>query len=121
MILEVATGRLIETIVVPLDVADLGSLGSGWHFDWSVAHRRFEVYRVKTRDDPTMIHAMIALTRRSNFVEVDLLECHPINVGRNKRFDGAAGLLFAFAAQLSFDLGGEGFVAFNSKRRCCTK
>jgi len=64
---------------------------------------------------PDEIVGLVALRRRENHVEVILLESHPRHVGRTKRFWGIAGSLFAFAAQLSFDLGGEGFVAIDAK------
>jgi hypothetical protein len=44
-----------------------------------------------------------------------LIENHPLNVGRRKRFSGVAGNLFAFACKLSFELGHEGFVSFVAK------
>ena len=48
-------------------------------------------------------------------VEGGLLESHPQHVGKAKRFRGIAGSLFAFAAQLSFAIGGEGFVTIDAK------
>jgi hypothetical protein len=46
---------------------------------------------------------------------VTLLESHPQNVGRTKKFRGIAGSLFAFAVQLSFELGGDRFIAIDAK------
>ena len=55
------------------------------------------------------------MMRRGNFVEVTLLESHPLQVGRAKRFRGIAGSLLAFAALLSREIGGDGFVAMEAK------
>ncbi len=49
------------------------------------------------------------------YVEVTLLESRPRDVGRPKSVRGIAGSLLAFAAQLSFSLGGEGFVIIDAK------
>ena len=46
---------------------------------------------------------------------VNLLESHPKNVGRRKKYAGVAGNLMAFAARLSRDAGFGGFVAFVAK------
>jgi hypothetical protein len=55
------------------------------------------------------------LRRHENYVEVTLLESHPENIGQSKRFRGIPGSLFAFAARLSFELGGEGFISIDAK------
>lgn len=46
-----------------------------------------------------------------------LLESAPFNIGRNKLYEGVSGNLVAFACQLSFQRGGEGFVSFESKTK----
>jgi hypothetical protein len=44
-----------------------------------------------------------------------LLESAPFNIGRRKLYEGVPGNLVAFACKLSFQRGGDGFVAFESK------
>ena len=53
--------------------------------------------------------------RCENYVEVRFLESRPGEVGRTKKFRGIAGSLLAFAARLSFDLGGDGFILLVAK------
>ena len=62
------------------------------------------------------ILGLLALRRHENYVEdLTLLESDPRDVGRSKRFRGIPGSLFAFAAQLSFEIGGEGFIAIDAR------
>ena len=46
---------------------------------------------------------------------MNLLEAAPHNFGENKIYEGVAGNLVAFACKLSFDLGYDGYVAFEPK------
>ena len=90
-------------------------MGPGWRFDWRDAVESVEVFKLIDPAAPDAILGLLALRRHENYVEVTLLESHPQNVGRTKRFRGIAGSLFAFAAQLSFAIGGEGFIAIDAK------
>ena len=44
-----------------------------------------------------------------------LIESAPFNKGRNKTYIGVPGNLVAFACRVSFQRGGAGYLAFNSK------
>ena len=46
-----------------------------------------------------------------------LLESAPFNIGKEKIYEGIPVNLVAFACKLSFQRGGEGFVAFESKTK----
>ena len=48
-------------------------------------------------------------------VYVNLLESHPQNVGRKKKFEGVAGNLMAYAAKLFQSLGIGGALSFEAK------
>ncbi len=115
MIEDVETGRLITAEVLPVEPHDIRGLGSGWRFDWPAAVVRDEVFKLIDPTAPDAILGLLALRRRENYVEVTLLESSPQDVGRTKRFGGIAGSLFAFAARLSFELGGDGFIAIDEK------
>src|SRR5207244_5236604 len=94
---------------------DVRELGAGWRFDWRAAVESAQVFKLIDPAAPDAILGLLALRRHENYVEVTLLESHPQNVGRTKRFRGIPGSLFAFAAQLSFAIGGEGFIAIDAK------
>jgi len=115
MIEDVETGRLIATDVRPVEADDLLRLGPGWRFDWRAAVEGIEVFKLIDPGAPDAIQGLLALKRHKNYVEVTLLESHPQNVGRTKRFRGIPGCLFAFAARLSIEIGGEGFIAIDAK------
>jgi hypothetical protein len=115
MIEHVETGRIITTEVRPVEPDDFQRLGPGWRFDWRDAVESMEVFKLIDPAAPGAILGLLALRRHENYVEVTLLESHPQNVGRTKRFRGIPGSLFAFAAQLSFAIGGEGFIAIDAK------
>ncbi len=112
---EVATGRTLVTDVQRATRADLKSLGPEWKFDWVKELRRGEVFKLVVPEVGQEIHGLISLSREADHVFAHLVENHPQNVGRRKRFSGVAGNLFAHAAKLSFDLGHDGFVSFVAK------
>jgi hypothetical protein len=115
MIEEVKTGRIVTTDVRPVEPADFQHRGLSWRFDWRTAVESEEVFKLIDPAVPDSILGLVALRRHENYVEVTLLESHPQNVGRTKRFRGIPGSLFAFAAQISFAIGGEGFIAIEAK------
>lgn len=57
----------------------------------------------------------MSLSRETGFIQLHLLESHPENVGRSKKFKGVAGNLVAFAACMAIELGFKGHVAFEAK------
>lgn len=115
MIEEVETGRLIATEVRPVEPDDFRALGPGWRFDWRTAVKAAEVFKLLNPTAPNEILGLLALKRRRNYVEVTLLESHPQHVGKTKKLRGIPGSLFAFAAELSFAIGGEGFITIDAK------
>jgi hypothetical protein len=62
-----------------------------------------------------MIQGLMSLTFRSDHVYIYLLESTSYNIGKNKIYEGVPGNLVAFACDLSFKKGGEGFMSFTSK------
>jgi hypothetical protein len=115
MISEVETGRLIATEVRPVEAADFRRLGPGWKLRWRATVKVSEVFKLIDPAAPNAILGLIGLVRRESYVEVTLLESHPQQVGRAKTFRGIAGSLLAFAALLSLEIGGEGFIAMEAK------
>lgn len=119
MIEDVQSGRLIQTVVQPVERGELQDLGSGWRFDWLAEAAKGEangkVFKLIDPEKPDVVLGLMALRPCTNYLEVTLLENNPENVGSNRHFRGIAGSLLAFAAQLSFQLGGEGFIAIDAK------
>ncbi len=115
MIEDIRTGRLIATDIRPIEVSDLRALGLGWRFDSRASVESMEVFKLIDPVAPDTILGLLGLKRCENYIEVGLLESHPHHVGRAKSFRGIPGNLLAFAAQLSFQLGGEGFITIDAK------
>jgi hypothetical protein len=113
---DARTGRSYQTNIRRANLVDVKSLASeGWRFDWAAEMSESEVYKLTAPKLGSTVHGLISLTRAAGFVQINLVECHPENVGRRKKYQGAAGNLFAFAASLAFDLGHNGFVMFIAK------
>jgi hypothetical protein len=112
---EVATGLSFDTDIALAKATDIHRLAAGWNFDWKQERSEREVYRLIAPAVGSTIQGLISLERREDHVFVSLLECHPQNVGRKKKYAGVAGNLMAFAAKLSQDTGFGGFVAFMAK------
>ena len=112
---EVGTGRKLDTSIERATRSDLKGLGPGWKFEWLAELRRHEVYKLVVPELDDEIHGLVSLSREADHVFTHLVENHPLNVGREKRYEGVAGNLFAFAAKLSFELGHQGFVCFVAK------
>lgn len=73
------------------------------------------MFKLVAADEPDSILGLMSLVRQEGYVEVNLLENSPPNVGAGKIFKGIAGSLLAFAAKLSFGLGHEGVIMLMSK------
>jgi hypothetical protein len=112
---DVETHDLIATEVGPVEPDDLRDLAPDWKFDWRSAVAGIEVFKLIDPTAADAILGLLAIRRHDNYVEVTLLESLPGSVGRTKKFVGIPGSLFAFAAQLSFAIGGEGFIAIEAK------
>ena len=112
---EVATGRSYDTQITRAKLRDVRSLTGDWRFDWKAELKAHEVYRLTIPHFGPEIEGLISWMRRPGFVQVMLIENHPRNIGRQKKFAGVAGNLMASAAKLSIDLGNEGYIAFDAK------
>ncbi len=109
-----ATGESLETMFRPAQYNDIASL-EDWAFSWVQALKDHEVYIMTTRQNPDWIQGMIALNVEKAFVFVHLVENSPSNRGKNAIYKGVGGNLSAFACQLSFDKGCDGYVVFEAK------
>jgi hypothetical protein len=113
---EVRTGRSYPTDIGRASLTGVKNLASdGWRFNWTVELSESEVYKLTAPKLGSTIHGLISLSKAAGFVQINLVECHPENVGRKKKYQGVAGNLFAFAANMAFDLGHDGFVMFIAK------
>lgn len=115
------SGDSFATEVVRLTKADLkqATKKSGWNFNWKkeLDDNAKEVYKLVITSSPDIIQGLLSLTIEPDHIFMNLVESAPFNIGKNKLYEGVAGNLVAFACQLSFQRGFDGFVAFDAKTK----
>lgn len=105
-LLDNATGELVDTEYLKASASDIEKIGAGgWLFDWTAPDlHNAEIYKlcVKGEDE---IQGLVAITveQRNLAVHLQLAESAPHNKGKNKKYDGVGGHLFAIAVQISLE------------------
>lgn len=112
---QVATGRSYDTDISSATLTNLRQITSAWNFDWRAELAEREVFKLTVPKLGAKIQGLISLVRMEDHVYVNLLESHPQNVGRKKKFEGVAGNLMAYAAKLFQSLGFGGALSFEAK------
>ncbi|MEJ7736986.1 MAG: hypothetical protein WKF97_06130 [Chitinophagaceae bacterium] len=115
---DAATGKSLDTDVLPLILTDLKTVlkKDGWRFNWK-SELRYEdrqLYKLIVKGEST-IQGLISLQPVENYIEMHLIETAPHNYGSSKKYVGVPGNLVAYACKMSFDAGFEGFVGFTAK------
>lgn len=115
------SGESFPTTVSLVNLTELKSVTKikGWNFNRKAELKKNDhhVYKLTTRDNPTIIHGLISLKMEEDHVFVSIIENAPFNVGKTKLYKGVPANLFAYACKVSWDLGNQGSVAFVSKTR----
>ncbi|HMF73753.1 MAG TPA: hypothetical protein VK616_19865 [Flavitalea sp.] len=115
---DAATGKNLDTDVIPVIITDLKMVlkKHGWRFNWrsEFKYKDRQLYKLVVRGE-TMIQGLISLQPVENYIEMHLIETAPHNYGSSKKYVGVPGNLVAFACKMSFDFGFEGFVGFRAK------
>lgn len=109
------TGDIVDTeyseCIEPIRKKDY----SGWKFDWSkTTLNGYTIYELFLKDDD-IVQGRISLKIDGGVADVDIVETAPHNFGRNGKYIGVGGHLFAIACQCSLEAGRDGVVAFTSK------
>jgi hypothetical protein len=116
---NVVTGESFSTEVLPLAKPDLEHLTKrdGWKFSWKKEYQQPDrsVFKLTIAGEPTVIHGLVSLGVKEDYVEMYLIENAPSNFGKNKTYSGVAGNLVAFVCKRSVELGFDGFVGFTAK------
>lgn len=108
------TSKLVKTTYREFSLLEVKKLTKGWGFNWvQTFQEKYRVYGITLETGE--LQGLISLALRQGFIEVSLVESAPSNVGKDGRYEGVGGHLFAIAAKLSYDLGAEGFVSFIAK------
>ena len=115
------SGESFPTSINLVILSDLKSVtnSKGWNFNWKseLKKKDHQVYKLTTRDNPTIIHGLISLKIEEDHVFVSIIENAPFNIGKTKLYKGVPANLFAYACKVSWDAGNQGSVAFVSKTK----
>ena len=108
-----------EKVPCTVEFAKIQELKSlkNWLFDWEKEYQNEEniIYKLITIQN-NFIHGLTSVKKiNKELLFLNLLETSPINKGKNKMYENVVGILFAYACKLSFDLGYDGFCAFDTK------
>jgi hypothetical protein len=117
-ILDVKTGEKISASIERVALSDLKKVRRerNYEFNWN-EYKNQEVYKLVINDND-VLGLMCVLDHpapEDNYLEIVLLEVRKDQRGPSKRYDRIAGCLIAFAADLSFSFGHQGFVLLISK------
>jgi hypothetical protein len=116
------TGKSYETLVIPVcnDEMKVIHKKDGWQFNWKKEYKidSRQIFKLIIEGD-TEIQGLISVQEivDERFIEMHLIESAPHNFGKNKRFLGVPANMVAFVCKKSFELGYDGFAAFNAKTR----
>lgn len=113
---DTETGELVQTIYEKVNKKELSEL-KGWNFNWLDDDLKdAEIYKLCIAGDKE-IQGLVAVTdfQKDMAVYVNIAESAPHNLGKNKKFNGVGGHLFAIAAHISIEKGYGGFVFMDAK------
>jgi hypothetical protein len=115
------SGESFPTTITLVKLAELKSVtkANRWNFNWKAEVKKNDqqVYKLTTRDNPTIIHGLVSLKLEEDHIFVSIIENAPFKIGKTKLYKGVPANLIAYACKVSWDLGNQGAVAFVSKTR----
>mgnify|MGYP006288116483 CR=1 FL=1 len=121
-LLDVRTGNWLEAEIARISEQDIQEIdkSSRFQFDWKkeLIHEIYKIYLVK---DESVV-GLVALKDipQEIRVHIQLIESSRYNTGKQKRIDRIPGCLIAFACELSFKKGYDGFVSLTPKTQLVT-
>lgn len=120
-LVDCQSGKIIDTHYSLASENELKT--NGWNFKWNSKDLNdAEIYKL-TIENEEQIQGLVAIKDdRSNYaIYLKLAESSPNNIGKNKRYEGVGGHLFAIAVQKSLEKGYGGFVYFEAKNQRLVK
>jgi hypothetical protein len=118
---NVKSGLSFRTEVTQLRKSDWAILTDNnyWQFHWELEFDipNREIYKLSLANELNVIQGLMSIEEKKDYIFIHLIESASFNIGNSKAFLGVPGNLVAFACQVSFDRGGEGYVSFLSKSK----
>ena len=115
---NVVSGDIFDTDVFQLFSKDTRQINKAdWQFKWQeqLKLNDREIYKLVIKDNPKIIQGLISLTDQGDHIYMHLIESAKFNKGKTKIYAGVPGNLVAFACNLSYTKGYEGYLAFDAK------
>jgi hypothetical protein len=116
---NVTTGEALETLVLPVDEADLKGISkkAGWLFDWKFEFTQPErkVCKLVTEREPGIIQGLVSFEKKKGYMLMPLIESSSFNRGKDKKYFGVAPNLVAYVCKVSMEYGFDGVISFDSK------
>ncbi len=115
------SGDSFETEVSRLTKTDLKQVTkkNGWNFNWKKEfdNNSREIYKLTIVNNPTIIQGLLSFSVKPDHIYMELVESAPFNLGLKKLYEGVPGNLVAFACNVSFQRGFDGFLSFTAKTK----
>lgn len=110
------TGEILPTYFELVENSDLKKSGN-WKFNWNDSSLKDCLIYKLLVNDSSEIQGLVALEKfiKDKAIYVKIAESAPHNIGKNKKYNGVGGHLFAIAAQQSMELGYDGFLFMDAK------
>ncbi len=115
---NVVSGDVFDTDIFQLFAKDSKHLNKDdWQFKWQEQFKlsNRKIYKLVIKDNPQIIQGLISLSYQGDHIYMHLIESAKFNKGKRKIYAGVPGNLVAFACKLSFEIGYEGYLAFDAK------
>ncbi|MDB5278773.1 MAG: hypothetical protein JWR61_3728 [Ferruginibacter sp.] len=115
---NIVSGDIFDTEVFQLFAKDSKQINKkDWQFKWDAQVKLTDraTYKLVIKDNPQIVQGLISLSDQHDHIYMHLIESAKFNKGKQKVYAGVPGNLVAFACQLSFEKGYEGYVAFDAK------
>ena len=111
------TGESFHTLFTKVKAKEIKKID--WLFDWhlELKNKNYEVYKMTKIENEDVIHGLVSLESREDYLRVSLVENAQFNRGKEKMYLGVGGNLFAFACKVSKELGYDGFIGFEAKTK----
>ena len=116
-LLDVGSGVQFEAEINPVEESDLHTISHSGQFvfDWTT-EENFTVYKITEQYEDEILGLMSIIDVSEEFrIHINLIESSNDNKGAAKKVDWITGCMIAFAAQISFEKGYQGFVSLLPK------
>ena len=112
------TGEVFDTEITRITDKDFKTIkNKDWQFNWKseFKDKSKQIFKLTTTNNPTIVQGLLSIEDKDDHIFMHLVESSKFNLGKHKIYLGVPGNLVAYACKVSFDIGYEGYVAFDSK------